>query len=283
MLRKRGAPVLVELLKKSPSSTTGPVSDVAPYATSNIPRIPTTTGNLAESASWAPAARIKQRSTMIIALVVSAAIVLIVIAAVIGRAVGQKSTDQQWADRVGGGGGGGGSGVAPSGGRGANDGLGGAGTPGGPGSTIPLIDQPAVVGPTPGPTSGTGPGPGPGRAGGGGGGGGATVTTALQPGWNYLVVATLPWKEAVQTAQFLAQSGYPAKVVPRNRVDPSQAEAKNTSCEVVLLAGFAPGEFSDARRERETLVTRIKALGRTWRAENRRAPSDFSDAFWKKF
>lgn len=269
MIRKRGAPVLVELIKRSPTGVPSSAESVAPYATRETPRIPTTTGSLADSASWSPASRRARQNLMMWAIWVSAAIVVLVLGLWIGNYRGKKTSDQHWADKL----------SSPSG---LAQGQGGTPPPNVRTNLIrDPLDQPALppsgeaggsmppanrLNPNNTPTSTDIP-----------------VVTEIQAGWNYLVVATLPWKEAVEAAQYLARGGYPASVVPKNRVDPGRAEANNTPCEVVLLSGYAPGEYREAQKDREALMTKVKGLGRRWRADNRRAPSDFSDAFWKKF
>ncbi len=276
MIRKRGAPVLIELIRHSPTGVPSSGDGVAPYPTRQTPRIPTSTGNIAENAAWSPASRRARQTLLLWALAIGGAIVLVVIGLWVGSLVGKKTTDQEWSKRMGEAG----TTQVPTG----QDGVAGGG-----------VDTLAVPGPVPGVVhngQGSDPLSEPALPAGGqdssrggvpGQGAGKPIVTEIQGGWNYLVVATLPWKDATEAGQYLAKHGYPALVQPKNKVDPSRAAANNTPCEVVLLSGYAPGAFREAQKEREALMTNIKGLGRRWRVENKRAPSDFSDAFWKKF
>lgn len=255
MLRKRGAPALIELIKRSPTQATESGGHLPPYASREVPRIPTTTGNLAETASWSAVARAQKPQAMFWGILASVLIILIVGVAWFANWSGRTQANLENAKRN----------TAPVNAPGSVGSQPAPARTGMPPALPGILDEPALPADSSPASTQT------------------QVVGKIQPGWNYLVVATLPWAEAVETGQFLAKNGYPATVQPKNRVDPGSAEANNAPCEVVLLSGVGPGEFGSSRRERDALMTKVKGLGRSWRAANRKAPSDFADAFWKKF
>jgi hypothetical protein len=51
---------------------------------------------------------------------------------------------------------------------------------------------------------------------------------------------------------------------------------------VLVLQGYDRGQFGAREKEREALRQRVQAAGRTWRAENKAAPTDFAQPFWRK-
>lgn len=183
-----------------------------------------------------------------------------------------------------------GGGSAPAAGSGAarpigpagSAGVAGGGTPAGP-APDPLVD------PTP-PGGGGGssassregtappvPAPAPARPGASG-----LAVGDLRAGYNYLVVATLPRADAEAAGQFLADHGLAAQLMPQRRVDAGSDEAKNGPWLVLVLQGYAPADFSRAASERSALVSQVQRLGRQWKAQNKRAPTDFSQVFWQK-
>gem|GEM_PF-3040475 len=279
MARKRGAPVLVELIKRSPTGTHSASDSVAPYATTTLPPPPRAgdpraTSGLADSAAWSHASSLANRTDLRLwAVVIGGAIVLTIVGLWIGHRMGRKAGVDEWARTLP-------AEPTPSPNftqqpsrlpRQIPD-LTQTATPvvlpaNNPGSiTTPRQNtdsKPALVAPAPGET------PSP--------------EDDFTPGHNYLVVATLPYREATEVGQFLASKGLGAKLIPKGRVDLESAQTKNLPCEVIVLRGFAPDEFSARAKEREELMTRVKRLGRLWKAENRKVPSDFADAWFKKF
>ncbi len=110
---------------------------------------------------------------------------------------------------------------------------------------------------------------------------GAAVS-GFQPGLNYLVVATLRRSDADEAAKYLASQGLPIYIVPERGVDPASPQANNGSWEVLVLQGYS-SPLSASQAERDALEARVKTLGRRWKAENKRAPTDFAQVFWKRF
>lgn len=100
---------------------------------------------------------------------------------------------------------------------------------------------------------------------------GGGVVATLQVGLNYLVVADLGKEDAEAAAAYLRGKGVPTGLVPQR-----------STVQVVVLRGY-PGEvFADRKPERAKLEAVVKKLGRDWKVENRRAPTDFAQVFWAK-
>jgi hypothetical protein len=126
----------------------------------------------------------------------------------------------------------------------------------------PISPPPPIAAPTtsqPRPDTETLPDPTPG------------VATTLQVGLNYLVVADLGKDDAEAAAAYLRSKGVPTAMVPQRSTQ-----------QVVVLRGY-PGEvFADRKAERSRIEAVVKRLGRDWKVENRRAPTDFAQVFWAK-
>lgn len=116
-------------------------------------------------------------------------------------------------------------------------------------------------------------------------GGPPAAVDTLKTGCNYLVVATLMKKDADEAAQFLVANKVPTVLVTAGgkAFDPSAADANNVQWQVVVLKGYAPTDFKALEPERRNLVNQVQLLGRKWKAENKKAPTDFSQVFWWKF
>ncbi|MBL8757294.1 MAG: hypothetical protein JNK35_02550 [Phycisphaerae bacterium] len=112
----------------------------------------------------------------------------------------------------------------------------------------------------------------------------ATVDT-LTPGYNYLVVATLMKADADEAAAYLNANGVPValRTVSGKPIDPASPEANNVQWQVVVLKGYAPADLGRLSGERMALATKVQSLGRRWKAENKRAPTDFAQVYWWKF
>ena len=104
----------------------------------------------------------------------------------------------------------------------------------------------------------------------------------FQPGLNYLVVATLRKADADEAAKYLSGQGLPMLILPERGIDPASSQANNVSWEVLVLNGYS-SPLSATQAERTDLETRVKSLGRRWKAENKKAPTDFAQVFWKRF
>ncbi len=268
----------MELIKRSPTSAPESGSTFAPYATSEMPRVPVIEREAGgaggggkgfssglSGASWSRARSLTGRSDLRLwGLAISVAILLLVLALWLGHRIGRATGFKDWSTTQGedstl-------SGGAPAGGAEGSR-SGGAGTAAAGSGDAPTPVRAPVVPAVPVAAA---------QVAGG-------EAEAFRSGYNYLVVATLPYQEGTVVGRYLAEKNLPAQLIPRGKVDLEQAAAKNALCEVVVLRGFAPDEFGARAKERDELMTRVKRLGRLWRAENKRAPSDFSDAWWKKY
>jgi hypothetical protein len=100
-------------------------------------------------------------------------------------------------------------------------------------------------------------------------------------------VAALRRSEAEQAAIFLKENGIAIQLVPapgaKGPVDQGGGGANNGLWQLWVLDGVSPGEYSQRRAQREALETKVKMLGRMWKAQNRKAPTDFSSQFWQKY
>lgn len=109
--------------------------------------------------------------------------------------------------------------------------------------------------------------------------------TTLQAGMNYLVVATLLKRDAEESAAYLRASGLGVALLPvGGGVDPKGERAKDDrqQFEVVILRGMSPAQMRAPSPEISRLETQVKNLGRKWKAENKKAPTDFAQTFWRK-
>ncbi|MDP1661078.1 MAG: hypothetical protein Q8L55_04105 [Phycisphaerales bacterium] len=265
MNRKRGAPVLIELIARpSGPSIGGPPatpSDGAGRGGSAVSN-PANWGGAADR----PAGRgdgLIRRDLRLPAMLIGGGIVVVVFAAIIGYQLGQKKERQGWANDNAGGSGPGQSGspVAPLAGPGVRDPLNEGGiapspnAAGGAGFVRPLVPNP-----------------------------GQPVTEmGLQDGWNYLVVATLRRADAEEAATYLKDNGVPVQLVPYKNagVDRGGGDANNGRWQLWILRGVPRGEYSKSQPERDALKSKVEMLGRTWKAKNRQAPTDFSGSFWQ--
>ncbi len=263
--RKRGAPVLIELIARpSGPSVGGP------------PASPSDSGGrggspVSNPANWGGAADrpvgigegLIRRDLRLPALLIGCGIVVVVFAAIIGYQLGQKKERQGWANDNAAASGPGQSGtpVAPPTGSGVRDPLNDGGIAPSPnGSGVAGAVRPLV--------------PNPGQP---------AVEMGLQDGWNYLVVATLRYSDAVEAATYLKDNGVPVQLVPYKNagVDRGGGDANNGRWQLWILRGVPRGEYSKSQAERDALKSKIEMLGRTWKAKNRQAPTDFSGSFWQ--
>lgn len=270
MTRKRGAPVLIELITRpSGASVSGAPTPPSQPAAQRGGR------SLSDPDTWTASARGGPAALQfrLPALLVGVGVIVVVAAAIVGYQLGQKKERTNWAE-------GNASGTGPGGGATGtvvNPGNGGT-TPGGSVSD---------------PLSGTG-GDQNGAL-----GGGVTRPPSLSPppvapitppslqdGWNYLVVATLRRGDAESAARYLADNGIACQLVPHDRagVDQPAAAANNALWQVWVLQGVPGGaEFSKHQAAQKALENKIQLLGRSWKAQNRKAPTDFAQVFWKRY
>ncbi len=104
----------------------------------------------------------------------------------------------------------------------------------------------------------------------------------FQAGLNYLVVATLRKADADEAAKYLSGQGLAVMILPERGIDANSAQASGVSWEVLILRGYS-SPLSATQAERDALEAQVKSLGRRWKAENRKAPTDFAQVFWKRF
>ncbi len=110
-------------------------------------------------------------------------------------------------------------------------------------------------------------------------------TDKLVPGYNYLVAVTLMRKDADEAAKYLTENNVQVAVINKDGIDPSDPRVNNPSLQwqVVVLKGYAPEDFRRTESERFALQNQVQKLGRKWKAENKRAPTDFGQVFWQKY
>ena len=276
--RKRGAPVLIELI----SRPNGPSVGGSPAAAYPSPAESGTRGGhpVSNPENWGAASSRSgggagRKDLRLPALLIGAGIVVVVVAAIIGYQLGQKKEKQDWAQNNSGTGGGGGGGGPQPGGTGGTPNLNGSGV------VDPLNGGGGVGKPDPNAAAGGGvikPAPVP-----------ALNPYELRDGWNYLVVATLRRSEAEEAATYLKDNRIPIQLVAAEKagggggVDRGAAAANNGLWQLWVLEGVPSGEYSQRRTEREALETKVKMLGRTWKAQNRKAPTDFGSTYWVRY
>lgn len=145
------------------------------------------------------------------------------------------------------------------------------------GGTVPRGDEPSRRTPTPTPAGPRQPESGS-----------ATVaqwtpgTDPRQPAHNYLVVATVPFRDAEVIAQFLTEHGVPAAAGPASdKVDPKRAMANNDAHVVFPLMAVPSDRYSAMKAERDALAAKVKQIGKLWKQAG--GGSDFSDATWYRY
>lgn len=100
-----------------------------------------------------------------------------------------------------------------------------------------------------------------------------------KPGYNYLNLGTLTWKDAEQAVRFLQANGLRATCYPQKKVDPAQAQAKNEHHIVIIADGVASSQFKASKQECAALEAAVRKVGRRFLKEERGA-SDFAAPFW---
>lgn len=97
----------------------------------------------------------------------------------------------------------------------------------------------------------------------------------IQKGLNYLVVANAVKADADEAVRYLSGNGVPAVAVP---VSPTTYQV------IVTAKGYSREQLREpaVQAEQAALVDRVKRLGRQWKAENRKAPTDFAQCYWAR-
>lgn len=99
----------------------------------------------------------------------------------------------------------------------------------------------------------------------------------LAAGLNYYIIDRLRPDEALAAARYLRLHGVEAAVFSTRILFPGDSSSLRL---VVALKGFAPGEVSSP--ESKTYASRIREIGRRWRAEEN-GVSDFSTMYAAKY
>ncbi len=99
----------------------------------------------------------------------------------------------------------------------------------------------------------------------------------LVPGLNHLIVGTFRRLSDAQTsAEYLASNGLPVIITAPKGDEPT---TKTTEFWVWVAQGFErPNSTSEATK----LRARVIELGRLWKTQNKLAPTDFSQPYWYK-
>ena len=99
---------------------------------------------------------------------------------------------------------------------------------------------------------------------------------ALISGLNYLVCGNFKRAEdAAMATEYLKAHGLAAATVPAREFS-GRADAKDQM--VIIMKGYTRDKYLASG-----LKDKVQSLGRRWRAENKRAPTDFSQPYWDKY
>ena len=99
---------------------------------------------------------------------------------------------------------------------------------------------------------------------------------ALISGLNYLVCGNFKRAEdAAMATEYLKAHGLAAATVPAREFS-GRADARDQM--VIIMKGYTRDKYLASG-----LKDKVQSLGRRWRAENRRAPTDFSQPYWDKY
>lgn len=109
--------------------------------------------------------------------------------------------------------------------------------------------------------------------------GSGTVTAPVQQsdprvkGSNYLILALYPEEEARRLKAFLAERQVDVLVGPRNN---------KGLCQVIALTGFTREQIRDTDAA-ERFLTKMRALGRDWKAHNGGRGDDLASMYYDKY
>lgn len=98
----------------------------------------------------------------------------------------------------------------------------------------------------------------------------------LQVGMNYLICGVFKRQDdADKSAAFLISKGIPAVIIPAREFS---GATSSKDFMVLIKRGYTREKYSVSG-----LREKVQGLGRLWRAEDRRAPTDFAQPYWDKF
>ncbi len=101
-----------------------------------------------------------------------------------------------------------------------------------------------------------------------------------KPGFNYLELCPLTWKDAEPAVRYLQAHGVRATAVPSgSKVDPAKPQP-NDRFLIIVDQPYVSGNFRASQTERNALVAEVRRLGKVWLSEFRGA-SDFADPMWR--
>jgi hypothetical protein len=108
----------------------------------------------------------------------------------------------------------------------------------------------------------------------------------LRPGLNYFIVATLNTKDALDAAKYLSENGISVVRLPEGKLaglDIAAAEAKNPRWKIYVLLGTPSISAEAFRPTRLALEREIARLGKQWKQQNKLAPTTFDQPYWAKW
>jgi len=98
----------------------------------------------------------------------------------------------------------------------------------------------------------------------------------LQVGMNYLICGVFKRQDdADKSAAYLVSKGLPAVIIGAREFSGS---ASSKDLMVLIKRGYSREKYGSSG-----LREKVQGLGRLWRAEDKRAPTDFAQPYWDKF
>ena len=98
----------------------------------------------------------------------------------------------------------------------------------------------------------------------------------LQVGLNYLICGVFKRQDdADKAAAYLVAKGLPAVIMPAKEFS---GAASGKDLMVLIKRGYSREKYGSSG-----LREKVQGLGRLWRAEDKRAPTDFAQPYWGKF
>lgn len=98
----------------------------------------------------------------------------------------------------------------------------------------------------------------------------------LLAGYNYLVCGIFKRQtDADDAAAYLVSKGLPARIITPNQLS---AGSSSKDFMVIIQKGYSREEYRASG-----LREKVQSLGRMWRAEDKRAPTDFAQPYWDRY